>query len=486
MEFFDSWNAPGTQFPNNEIIGNTDLPAEMSIYANTTIGTSSATNIDTHEGRKNLNIYGQLNLLQTGGTSNLNLDDSGNLTILGNFISTNGSGNFNTSLTVGTTATITTDLIVGGDVKFDDKIFEINRTLQGELRTATEPQDFATPASRIDLSGFMINRGESVSETTDNTKPAFVWSEGLSTATEDSQLSDQFVLLKSHADFVYDSVSSSASSHVLQRKFGGSLYTSGTLTIDNIYKIELFVDGDDFSNVADSGVAGNGATGNVFTATVTTPTVWTKSSILRDVTENDFSLQIADFRANDIYSKSLYLQNHHGVTNDNYEMLPTLADDYYKLEASGYDLNKLHEVFDTVGTDQFNALHGLDITPLAYPADPDYGNGYFATENKTIQWHLDDLEARKVDMIRYFVSDETNTLVNDPLGILPLYDTDRYKPFYIRTQKKSNSLDFEKDSFLAITKIAPYTEDVGTKLQDDFMGGALLYDDTLLLKQVIL
>ena len=49
MEFFDSWNAPDDQFPNNEIIGDTDLPAEMSIYANTTIGTSSATNIDTHE-----------------------------------------------------------------------------------------------------------------------------------------------------------------------------------------------------------------------------------------------------------------------------------------------------------------------------------------------------------------------------------------------------------------------------------------------------
>ena len=54
--------------------------------------------------------------------------------------------------------------------------------------------------------------------------------------------------------------------------------TSGTLTVGEIYVLDNFIAGDDFSNI--------GATnedGNEFTATGTTPTTWTNSSVVRHI-----------------------------------------------------------------------------------------------------------------------------------------------------------------------------------------------------------
>ena len=474
LEFTDSIDAfngvqPGTA---NYI----DSKSDLNIFTDVYIGNhlDPVTTTELYDGTKSLKLFGNFDLYSSpdawveGTTvSKLSADMSGNLTIQGNFdASASGWGKFDKYVTIGTYLNVGTDLDVGGHVTFNDDIFEINRGLNGIVKANTEPTD-------IPLSGFLVNRGE-VSEGNDNSKSAFLWSEGLTTGANDLQKSDQFVLLNNHASYIYDSQYSLDATHSQQRSFEGLSVSS--LDSNKTYRIKLYVSGDNFSNVATNGITNNGATGDIFTPDLaTTPTTWTNGSIIVD--ELNFSSYIADFRANDIYAKTLYLPNNHGVTDALLGFTSTIEDDYLKMEASAYELNKLSGTFDGVDTNQFNSLYLIDDAVLTGD-DPTYndmnGSPYVVGTRKTIQWHIHDLDSRKVEMIDYFDNEPENLLINDPKGLKPLDDT----PFYIRT-KRNDFNNQHKDQFLAITKLDGYgTNEGNNALTDDFLGGALYYDST--------
>ena len=81
--------------------------------------------------------------------------------------------------------------------------------------------------------------------------------------------------------------------------------TSGTVVSGARYWIELFVAGDDFTNIG-----GTNATDNIFTASGTTPTTWTNSSLLQrietteiGVTDLTFGEEIEELEAFDTKSE---------------------------------------------------------------------------------------------------------------------------------------------------------------------------------------
>lgn len=76
-------------------------------------------------------------------------------------------------------------------------------------------------------------------------------------------------------------------------EWGGTIATSGTLTVGKRYRLRDWITGDDFTNVG----AGSNADGVEFVATGTTPTTWTNSSVVEAIGT------LADFRAED-YNES--------------------------------------------------------------------------------------------------------------------------------------------------------------------------------------
>ena len=141
---------------------------------------------------------------------------------------------------------------------------------------------------------------------------------------------------------------------------------------------------------------------------------------------------IADFRANAVFLKDIYISNENSGTPDDYE----------KITASANELNILQSA--TLSTTELNQLDGIDT-------------------DQTVQSQINDLDDRKVEMIKYFSADNSNTLINALKGLKPLTN----QPFYIRTRQHSSG-----DEFLAITKGTGSTAYVTT---DDDRGGALQY-----------
>ena len=403
LEFFDTitaYNDSENLFGSNTITE--DVTAKMNIYSDVQLGTKITT--DLWDGRRDLNIYGELNLLQNNDTNNFNLDNSGNLTILGNLISSGGSASFDTTLTVGTDADIVGKLNVGSDVTFNESIFEINKKQDGLNNGNAGSSSLITPdEDEINNSGFIINRGSlSVTGTgtsedpyiyVPNAKPGILWSEGDSDDNVNAHwdTSNQFVLVSDSASWIDDTF-------VDQRAF----------------------DNDD----------------------------------------------LADLRANSIFANALYIPHESGA-------VAGTPDEYIKITASATEINTLDGLLSTVDTDQFNSLDGIDITALSYPTDPQYA-GFDHGDPRTVQWHIVDLDARKVEMDKYFTNSSTNQLITGSLGILPLDNN----PYHIRTKKEVVASQ-GNDSFLAITNKGSYTNSTNPtdiSLQDDYLGGALYYD----------
>ena len=204
---------------------------------------------------------------------------------------------------------------------------------------------------------------------------------------------------------------------------------------------------------------------------VSDSTSWLADSFIdQRAFEND---DLADLRANSVFANALYIPHESGVVTGT-------PDEYVKVLASATEINTLDGLLSAtstpaglVGTDQFNSLDGIDITALSYPTDPQYA-GFADTDPRTVQWHIIDLDARKVEMDKYYADSSTNQLITGSLGILPLSNN----PYHIRTKKELVASQ-GNDSFLAITNKGSYTNATHVtdpSLQDDYLGGALYYD----------